>query len=186
MQSSTDGIVLNDMTAHLDESVRLAAARLGEPNALEWLFQTYHRPVYALCYRLLSRVDDAEDATQAAFVGAFRSLSKFRGGSSVKTWLFRIAVNESLNLLRQRKRAAGPPARESPAPDETPEIVRRAAIASVLERMRPEQRILLVLFYWEDLSCEEIASVLNISLSAAKMRLKRARGEFQAQYGGEP
>jgi RNA polymerase sigma-70 factor (ECF subfamily) len=174
------------MTAHLDEPRRVAAARLGEPQALEWVFQTYHRSVYALCFRLLSRADDAEDAAQATFVRAFRGLGSFRGGSTLKTWLYRIAVNESLNLLRQRRRAPERLPEAWPAADRAGEIVQRRDVAAVLQRLRPDQRLVLILFYWEDLSCEEIAAVMEVSHSAAKMRLKRAREEFRRQYGGEP
>ena len=186
MQLSTKGLPFGNMTAHLEEPRWLAAAQQGEPSALECLFQTYHQPVYALCYRLLSRVEDAEDAAQATFVGAFRGLRRFRGASSLKTWLYRIAVNESLGILRERRRHPGPLADEWPMEDGSPDIIQKAAISTVIRRMRPEQRMVLILFYWEDLSCEEIATVVDISVSAAKMRLKRAREEFQRQYGGEP
>lgn len=186
MQTLTEGLPFSDMMVQVEEPRWLAAAQQGDPQALERMFQAYHRPVYALCYRMLSRAADAEDATQAAFVGAFRSLPRFRGHSSLKTWLYKIAVNEALNLLRQRRSAPVPYEADPPTRDTAPDIVQRAAVQAVLGRMRPEQRLVLILFYWEDLSCEEIANVVDISVSAAKMRLKRAREEFQRQYGGEP
>ncbi len=185
MQITTKGLPRGDRSAHLGEPEWVAAARLGDPSALEWLFQTYQQSVYSLCYRLLSSADDAEDAAQSTFVGAFRGLSRFRGGSSLKTWLYRIAVNESLNLLRRRRHDPAPLDFEMKTEDGSPDVIQKAAISAVIRRMRPEQRLVLILFYWEDLSCEELAMVLDISVSAAKMRLKRAREEFQRQYGGE-
>ncbi len=186
MRTSFEGLQLPHMTVHLEEPRWLAAAQHGEPRALEWMFQTYHRSVYSLCYRLLSRTDDAEDAAQATFVGAFRGIEKFHGKSSFKTWLYRIAVNESLNLLRQRRCHPDRLDDAWPAEDSARDIVQKVAVSAALGRIRPESRLALVLYYWEDLTCEEVATILGISLSAAKMRLKRAREEFQRRYGGEP
>lgn len=174
------------MTAQLEEPRRLAAAQRGDSAALEWIFQTYHPAVYSLCYRLLSRNDDAEDATQATFVGAFRALPRFQGRSSLKTWLYRIAINEANRLLRVR--GAGPALLDETraVPLHAPDPVEKAAVEGILRTMRPDHRLILILFYWEELSCEEIASALDISNSAAKMRLKRARDEFQRRYRSEP
>ena len=118
------GLTFSESAAHLEEPQWLAAAQQGEPAALEWIFHTYHRPVYSLCYRLLSRAVDAEDAAQAAFVAAFKGLAKFRCQSSLKTWLYRIAVNESLTILRQRQRSPGQLDDKWSVRDGAPEIVR--------------------------------------------------------------
>src|SRR5258708_4068165 len=83
----------------------LPAARLGERWALERLYNAYQAQIYSFCHRLLRRVEDAEDATQTTFARAFRALPEFRGESSIKTWLYRIAVNEATSLLRKRRRA---------------------------------------------------------------------------------
>src|SRR5256885_1741092 len=86
-----------------DERRWLQSARRGELWALERLYQGYHAQVFALCSRLLGRAEDAEDAAQATFVRAFRALPGFRGDSSTRTWLFRIATNEALGMLRRRR-----------------------------------------------------------------------------------
>ena len=185
MHSSSEGLPRSNMTPHLDDARRLVAAQQGDDAALEWVFRTYQRPVYTLCHRLLSRADDAEDATQATFVGAFRALSRFRGQSSLKTWLYRIAVTESLSILRRRRSLPDVLQDDVPVGDGAAAIIERTAVQAVMRAMRPEQRLVLVLFYWEDLSCEEISAVLGVSLSGAKMRLKRARDEFERQYGGD-
>src|SRR5258708_7888185 len=80
----------------------LGEARRGEAGALELFYRESHQRVYGLCYRILACEDDAEDAMQAAFVKAFRGLRGFHGRSSVQTWLYRIAVNEALQMLRRR------------------------------------------------------------------------------------
>lgn len=174
------------ITIPLEEQGWLEAARQGEEWALEAFYNAYHRAVYALCCRLLARPEDAEDAMQAAFVKAFRALPKFRGQSAVKTWLYRIAVNEAITLQRQRRCMPLTMPESLPTADTTRSIAGRIAVHATLATMKPEQRALLVLLYWEEMSYEEIAAVLNISLSAVKMRLKRARDEFQKRYGGEP
>src|SRR5690349_18149339 len=82
------------------EAAWLAAARTGEPWALERFYHAYQGQVHALCYRVLGRSEDAKDATQATFVRAFRELPRFRGESTAKTWIYRIAINEALSMLR--------------------------------------------------------------------------------------
>src|SRR5262249_55330330 len=86
-----------------DERSWLASAIAGEPEAFARLYDCYQRPVFTLCYRLVGNEDDAHDAMQAAFTKAFRGLSRFRGECRLKTWLYRIAVNESTTLLRKRR-----------------------------------------------------------------------------------
>ena len=163
----------------------LPAARRGERTALEQFFRAYQPSVYALCCRMLGRTDDAEDATQAAFVLALRALPRFRGESSLKTWLYRIAVNECLTQLRRKTNAPLPLDERFAIADGAGRTVDRLAAQAALARLRMDHRTVLVLRYWEELDCEEIAAVLDISLSATKMRLKRARDEFEKHYRGE-
>jgi RNA polymerase sigma-70 factor, ECF subfamily len=87
--------------ALVDEESWLAPARCGERWALERFYNSYRDIVYSVCFRLTGRAEDAEDATQAAFIRAFRELPRFRGDSAVKTWIYRIAVNESLTTSRR-------------------------------------------------------------------------------------
>ena len=168
----------------LDEARWLDAARAGEPWALEQLYQRHQGAVYALCHRLLGRTEDARDAAQTTFMRAFRQLPNFRGHSSLKTWLYRIAVNESLTQLRKRRDTAELEEYTATIGDCQPSIVERLAVQAAMAALKSEHRAVLVLFYWERLSYEEIGQVLGISLSAAKMRLHRAREEFRRRYEG--
>ncbi len=165
-----------------DESSCLTAARQGELWAMEQLYHCHQPQIYALCYRLLERAEDAEDAVQATFVRAFRALPRFRGESSARTWLYRIATNEALGMLRRRRDA--PPIEEAdPAsPDGAAAVLERLAVRAALARLTPDHRAILVLRAWEELSYTEIAGVLGISLPAVKMRLNRARAEFRKHY----
>jgi RNA polymerase sigma factor (sigma-70 family) len=160
----------------------LHAARRGEPWALERLYHSYQSQVYALCYRLLGRAEDAEDAAQGTFVRAFRALPRFRGDSSTRTWLMRIATNEALGLLRRRRETPELVEETASTPDGAPAVVERLAVRNALARLSPDHRAVLVLRLWEELSYQEIAEVLGITLPAVKMRLSRAREEFRKCY----
>lgn len=165
-----------------DEQAWLSAARRGEQWALERFYHAYQPQVYALCYRLLGRAEDAEDAVQATFVRAFRALPRFRGDSAPRTWLYRIATNEALGLLRRRKETPEWVEERHGAPDGAGAVVERLAVRAALARLSPDHRAVLVLRLWEELSYSEIAAVLGISLPAVKMRLNRAREQFRRQY----
>jgi RNA polymerase sigma-70 factor, ECF subfamily len=172
-----------DMT---DEADWLAAAQRGEPWALERLYHRHQSQVYSLCLRLLQRPDDAEDAVQATFVRAFRALPRFRGQSSPRTWLYRIATNEALSMLRRRRDTPTLVEERVAAPDGAAGVVERLAVRAALARLTPEHRAILVLRLWEELSYEEIATVLSLSLPAVKMRLCRAREQFRKFYEEQP
>ena len=161
-----------------DERKCLEAARQGERQSLEAFYAAYHGTVYAFCRRLVTHAQDAEDVLQATFIAAFRALPRFRGESRVKTWLYRIAFNEAMRL-RSHRGNQEEALEDDYAADPTTDIAERLAVHCAMAKMRPDQRALLVLLYWEQLSYEEIAEVLGVSLSAAKMRLNRAREAFQ-------
>src|SRR5438270_14026453 len=136
--------------ATLEEQSWLPAARMGEPWALERFYSAHQPQVYALCRKLLGRAADAEDVAQTVFVRAFRELPRFRGESAVKTWLYRIAVNESLGALRRRREpvASLDDARTAQragqgCPGEA--ILERLAVHAALERLNRDQRAILIL-----------------------------------------
>ena len=166
----------------------LSAARKGERWALEDLYRRHNMQIYALCYRIQGRSEDAEDAMQAAFVHAFRELPRFRGDCAARTWLYRMASNEAINTLRKRRRTQNDAEidRNTSTPDDAPVVHRRLAVLASLNRLRPDHHVILVLRYWEDLSYEEICSVLELPMPTIKMRLSRARAEFRRHYGDEP
>ena len=93
----TQSMLLTPTTActeGCEETAWLDAARRGDHWALEQFYGVYQAQVHALCSRMMMRPEDAEDAMQATFVQAFRAISRFRGESSAKTWLYRIAMNQ--------------------------------------------------------------------------------------------
>ncbi len=166
----------------------LALARTGDENALAQLYAEYKEPVWRLCRRLLRREADAEDVLQTTFIKAFCALPQFRGDASLKTWLFRIAVNEAITLLRRRDAAHVSTTDEAiddmVAPDAMGDA-ERVAVRALIASLKPDFRTVLVLRYWEELSYEEIASVLSLPLPSVKMRIHRAKEAFRELYLGK-
>ncbi len=143
------------------------------------LVRRHQTAVYRVALRLLGSAADAEDATQDAFVQAWRGLGGFRGQSAVSTWLYRIVTNRCLNMLAAR-RPIEPLEFEVASSSRDPAQVaeqheRFAAVAGAVSALPAEQRAALVLRDFEGLSYEEIAHVLGVSMAAVKGRIHRAR-----------
>ena len=160
----------------------LSLARSGNPDALARLYDDYREPVWRLCRRLLRSEQDAEDVLQTTFVKAFAALPRFRADATLKTWLLRIAVNEANTVRRRRDTSELPP--ESP-PCNPFDAAEQVAVRALVDALKPEFRTVLVLRFWEELSYDEIAAVLDISLPGVKMRLHRAKEAFRKQYETE-
>lgn len=160
----------------------LEDAQRGDPNALRQFYAVYQPMITRLCGRLMEHPADAEDAAQNTFVRAFRALPHFRGECSLKTWLYRIACNVCLDALRVRRRMPAPLRDDVAAP--TPDLSRddRLAVHQALRRLPSDQRAVLALYYWENMTCEEIGAILQLRVSAVKMRLFRARSAFRRRY----
>jgi len=176
------------------ELVRRAAG--GDVHAFGTLVERHERRVYAICLRMVGNAPDASDAAQDAFLTAFRNLRSFRGDAAFTTWLHRIAVNASYDLLRKRSRApllAGPDADapgedvggavSDPADDAAGDIDVRRALAAVPE----EFRAALVLHDVQDLPVQEVADILGVPVGTVKSRLHRGRIALGRALGvGEP
>lgn len=163
----------------------------GDQSAFDTLFARHQDYVYNIVYGILGRHEDARDVTQEVFLQVHRRLRSFRGGSRFATWLYRIAVNRAVDAGRRRARQRWLPFLETLAdkPDEAPgpeQIAARSseveAVQRVLNEVPLQHRDVLVLRYYQGLSVEEIAEVLGISATAAKVRLHRARRHFKERY----
>jgi RNA polymerase sigma-70 factor, ECF subfamily len=170
----------------------------GDRAAFDSLFEKYQDYVYNIVYGIVGRADEAQDVVQEVFVQVYRSLPSFRRGSRFATWLYRIAVNRAVDAARASKSWRWLPLNETfkaiPDPADNPEQAadRRAgreAVQQVLMQVAVQHRDILVLRYYQELSIEEIADVLSCSVTAAKVRLHRARQHFKekfvATYGQE-
>lgn len=166
----------------------------GWPSAeLAELYAAHSRAIYYLALRFLSDPQKAEDATHDVFLKAFRKLDQFRGESSARTWLYRITINHCLNLRqtwheRHVHSNADDAIWENAASKadsplrvlETKELGQR--IQDALDRLPEEYRLLLLLVADEELSYEQIASVVEQSADAVRGKLYRARKAFAALF----
>jgi RNA polymerase sigma-70 factor, ECF subfamily len=162
----------------------VSRAQAGRLDAFEELVRRHRLGTYRVALRMLGDESDAEDATQDAFVQAWRKLAGFRADAAFSTWMYRIVTNRCLNMLRGRRRTEPLPTdREAPAsrPDRIAEGRWQVEdLKQAIGRLTPEQRAPLVLRELEGLSYEEIAAALELSIPAVKSRLHRARLELLA------
>ncbi|MBC8164811.1 MAG: sigma-70 family RNA polymerase sigma factor [Bryobacteraceae bacterium] len=176
------------------ESVRLLDdLKNGVDSAYEELIGRYQQPVYSLVYRLLDDPSESADVVQEVFLKVFRNIASFRGGSSLKTWIYRIAYNEAWNHRRWFTRHKKPEIGLDRDDDESlgfQDVLQdggrsafdlvsdhetHALIEEALGLLNPAFRAAVILRDIEDLSYEEIAEVLGVSLGTVKSRILRGR-----------
>jgi RNA polymerase sigma-70 factor, ECF subfamily len=174
-----------------DESQMIASILAGNAHEFHDLIQPYERSVYSMALSMLQNEADAEDAAQEAFLKAFRNLAKFRGEAKFSTWLISITLNEARSRLRQKKTAKtesldelNEGGRVSPALlrdwREIPsEVLERGEVRVMLQHAITDlpliYREIFLLRDFEELSVNQSAEALGISVAAAKVRLHRAR-----------
>lgn len=158
----------------------------GDSRAFEQLVRQHQRQVVANCRYITRDPSNAEDLAQEVFVKAYFALNRFEEKSSFSHWLRRIKVNHCLNHLRKQEGKTHVALEEEALPTQSDNLSNtlsdRDRIARTLEALPDTLRVPLILRDLDDLSYEEIAANLNIGLSAAKMRVKRAREEFRRLY----
>ncbi|EJY55730.1 RNA polymerase, sigma-24 subunit, ECF subfamily [Alicyclobacillus hesperidum URH17-3-68] len=162
-------------------------ARRGKPEALADIVRNYQQFVYRTAYGVLQNATDAEDATQEAFIKAFRSLKQLREERTFPTWLARIAVRVSLDMLASRQRRAQSPSDEVSAAVSGAEdaAAARIDVDRALARLNEEHRTVIVLRAFHGLEYDEIAQVLDIPVGTVRSRLHHARMQLRRFLGGE-
>lgn len=173
-----------------EEQAWLDLARQGDKAAFGKLVDAYQRPVFNLAYRMLSNVDEAEEAAQEAFIRAYTRLSSYDPAYKFSTWLLSITSNYCIDLIRKRRvqlLSIDEPLAPNPAlmskNEKGPEAQsvrseQREVVQTLLEELAPDYRQAVVLRYWYDYSYEEIAQVMDTTVSAIKSRLFRARRQL--------
>jgi RNA polymerase sigma-70 factor (ECF subfamily) len=173
------------------DSALIARFLKGDQSAFDALFLKYQEFVYNIVYGIIGLAEEARDVTQDVFLQVYRSLPSFRCRSRFATWLYRIAVNRALDSARAAKNRRWLPLKEAhkavsrPAADPTTATSHHAehdAVQRVLMEVPWQHRDVLVLRYFQELSLEEIAEVLQCSVTAVKVRLHRARRYFKEKY----
>jgi len=192
-----------EQTWHVDPCEKALVRGLceGREASYEELITRFEHPVYNLVARLTNDPEDIADVVQEVFLKIFRSVGSFRGDCSLKTWVYRIAVNEARNhlrwFLRHRRKEVGidPPAHGEDEPrdavwmaDKGPSPLEAAVdqemhemVEKALAHVNPTYRAALVLREVEGLSYEEIAQILETSLGTVKSRIVRGREELRQQ-----
>jgi RNA polymerase sigma-70 factor, ECF subfamily len=188
-------------TAPPDEGALLRDARRGDLDAFNGLVELHQRAAYNLCLRMLGSAMAAEDATQDAFLSAFRNIDEFKG-ASFRAWLIRIAANACTDELRRRARRpatsldAPPPGSDDPPDVADPsagpetEALRReeeARIQAALLRLPDDQRLAVVMCDLQGFAYEEIAGAMRTSIGTVKSRIARGREKLRRGLapGGE-
>ena len=183
----------------MDEQALIDSARKGDARAFNQLVLLYQRMAYNVAYRILSDPDAASDATQDAFLKAFKAMRRFRGGS-FKAWLLRIVTNACYDQLRKKQRRPTSSLDDLPVeadhsyylhdPAEQPdEFVERRELSDTIQAgiatLPLEQRTVLVLSDVQGLSYKEIAEVTGLSLGTVKSRLSRGRARVRDYLMGQ-
>jgi RNA polymerase sigma-70 factor (ECF subfamily) len=212
---TTIGFQLDACAAHSavplilrEELALIEGLRTGEEAAYETLIRRFEHPVFNVVSRLMNDPSDAADVVQEVFLKVFRNVGNFRGDSSLKTWIYRISVNEARNhrrwFSRHRRQEVGldadsgeagkhgqarnyeeslpDPGRspfEAVADHETQELIEQA-----LSQVNPKFRAALVLREMEGLSYEEISEILDVSLGTVKSRILRGRDALRKHLAG--
>lgn len=180
--------------ADKQEKALIEKSKNGDSQAFEELISSYQKKVLNLAYRMLGSVSDAEDAAQEIFIKVFRSLYSFNEQSAFSTWIYKVATNVCLDILRKRKRQNGgamisinrynsqDDEYELPIEDTAPSPYEEAqkkeamrALGSALDLLSEEQRAVIVMRDINGLSYEEIADVMECSLGTIKSRINRSR-----------
>ncbi len=183
-------------SAPVEEDELVRSARRGDLAAYDELVKRYQERIYATIYHMTSNHEDANDLAQESFIKAFQALKGFKGGSSFYTWIYRIAVNKTINFLKQRKNrthmslndldfnAEHDPDLMALISEQTPR--RAAGLAELQEKLNAAllklsepHRLVVVLHDVQGLSHEEIAEVMQCNVGTVRSRLFYARQQLQ-------
>jgi RNA polymerase sigma-70 factor (ECF subfamily) len=195
------GDLASAIGARVQEATIVAELKAGSEEAYAWLIGEFQRPVYGLVYRMVSDPADAADTTQDVFLKVFRGMKHFHGESSLKTWIYRIAVHEAANRKRwwfrhkahetsiepgEADDTGGNAAMQNALTDRNDSPFDSVAHREVQQRVDGElrkvtepYRTALILRDLEDMAYEEIAEILQISLGTVKSRITRGRQELK-------
>jgi RNA polymerase sigma-70 factor, ECF subfamily len=194
--ASSLGNLAGTVAVRTQESAIVAELKAGSEEAYAWLIGEFHQPIYSLVYRMVSDPADAPDTTQEVFLKVFRGMKHFHGESSLKTWIYRIALHEASNRrrwwFRHKSRETSIEPLESDSSEslglkdcladdaESPfdrfahEEV-RTRVEDELRKVAEPYRTTVILRDLEEMSYEEIAEVTQVSLGTVKSRLTRGR-----------
>jgi RNA polymerase sigma-70 factor (ECF subfamily) len=177
-----------------DELIR--QAQQGDLSSFDVLVRRYQRKIYFVAYRMVKNHDAADDVAQETFINAYGAIKSFKAGHSLYTWLYRICMNLAINHLKrsrfvvpesQFEERISPLEREAATPNPAEDFASRELerkIEQAIDSLPPKHKAVLVLRVYEDLSYEQIAQTLRISVGTVMSRLFRARARLQEMLKG--
>jgi RNA polymerase sigma-70 factor (ECF subfamily) len=172
--------------AELDETQLVAACLAGQREAFDLIVERHRRTVYLLCYRFVGNHEDASDLSQDVFVRAYKGLQRFRGQSSLGTWIYRIGVNVCLNRVSAKKPLTEPidarPHLDQRAVNPAEALLkgeRASQVRDAIAQLPRKQRATVILRVYHELSHEEIAGILGSSVGAVKANFFHAIGNLK-------
>jgi RNA polymerase sigma-70 factor (ECF subfamily) len=178
--------------AGLSEAELVAACLARRAGAFDIIVERHRKPVYQLCYRFVGNHEDASDLSQEVFLRAYRGLGKFRGQSTLATWLYRIGVNVCLNRVALKAPAVEPldeqhhiDTRNESAPARLLRDERAARVRKAIAELPRKQRATLILRMYHEMSHHDIANVLGSSVGAVKANFFHALSNLKKQLGDE-
>jgi RNA polymerase sigma-70 factor (ECF subfamily) len=186
----------SEKSPEVHETELVKRARRGDLGAYDDLVRRYQERVYATVYHMTSNHEDANDLTQDAFIKAYQALKSFKGGSSFYTWVYRIAVNKTLNFLKQRKNRTQYSLNDLDFNTEhNPDLValisektprREAGLSELQEKLNEamqklseQHRLVVTLHDVQGLPHEEIAQIMDCNVGTVRSRLFYARQQLQ-------
>lgn len=184
-------------TRNSEEMELVKRAREGDMGAYDDLVRRYQERIYATIYHMTSNHEDANDLAQEAFIKAYQALKSFKGGSSFYTWVYRIAVNKTINFLKQRKNRAQislndldfnaehDPDLVALISDKTPRrdinlSELQEKLNAAMQKLSEHHRLVVTLHDVQGLSHEEIAAIMDCNIGTVRSRLFYARQQLQA------
>ena len=176
-------------TGRTDEQLAIEAVREDSDGpAFQTLVQRYQQRVWQICFRLMSNAEDASDAAQEVFVRLFVHRGRYQRKSKYSTWVYGVALRTCLTLRRSRSRRQ----RRVKTAEITPEMARHPAetkqtslrmdLMQMLDTLNEDNRAMLILKHAEGYSYEDLAEMFDVSVSACKMRLSRAREKLKQRF----
>src|SRR3989454_7441377 len=185
------------------DSAIVAELKAGSEDAYAWLIGQFHQPIYSLVYRIVSDPADAADTTQEVFLKVFRGMKHFHGQSSLKTWIYRIAIHEASNRRRwwfrhKAKETSTEPSENAPefqavnsalvdhhksAFETVADHEVQARVEQEIRNVPEPYRTAVVLRDIEELSYEEIGEITQVSLGTVKSRITRGRDALRKRLG---
>ncbi|MBV7270544.1 RNA polymerase sigma factor [Winogradskyella luteola] len=168
-----------------DENILIDAINNGDTRAYAQLVDRYKDLVYTLALRMLKHKEEAEEVAQDTFIKVFKSLHKFKGDSKFSTWIYRVAYNTCLDNIKKNKKYLNNVAIDEftfnkldtidNALDHIIKEEKSVLIKNCIDKLPEDSSVILTLFYFEELSLDEISKIINIEANTVKVKLFRAR-----------